>query len=125
MPQVIAGRYQIKEPIGSGGMGTVYRGIDKRTHQTVAIKELKASRIDPEQVERFRREGEALRDLNHPNIIKLLDTLEHQGVHYLVMEYVPGGDLARLLEQGLLTIDKLLPLAIDLADALTRTHKLN
>lgn len=125
MSQLIAGRYQIEEQIGAGGMGVVYRAIDIRTQQPVAVKALNAARIDTEQVERFRREGEALRDLNHPNITRLLDTIVDENQHYLVMEYISGGDLNRLLQTGSLPVTKILSLAIDLADALTRAHKLN
>jgi predicted ATPase len=106
-------------------MGTVYRGTDTNTHQTIAIKQLKPHMAQPEMLERFRREGEALRGLNHPNIVKMLDAVEDNGSHYLIMEYVAGGDLAALLKHGQLPLAHLLKLAIDLADALTRAHKLN
>lgn len=119
------GSYRILDELGAGGMGTVYRGTDSRNQQTVAIKQLKSELTEPEMIERFKREGEALRDLNHPNIVKLLDTLDHDGQYYLVMEYVPGGDLRTLLQKGQMPIKRVLRLAIDLADALTRAHKLD
>ena len=83
-------------------MGTVYRGLDSVTEQNVAIKQLKAHIAQPEMIERFRREGEALRDLNHPNIVKMLDAVEEDGHHYLIMEYIAGGDLTSLLSRGLM-----------------------
>ena len=67
----IANRYNILSEIGSGGMGTVYKAQDTHTKQTVAIKHLKSDLTSAEMIERFRREGEALRDLNHPNMVKL------------------------------------------------------
>ncbi len=124
-PTTLANRYLLQSELGAGGMGTVYRGMDTHTGQTVAVKQLRAELSQPDMIERFRREGQALRDLNHPNIVKLLDTLEHDGQHYLVMEYVPGGDLTRLIQQGRLPHERVVELALDLADALTRAHRLN
>jgi serine/threonine protein kinase len=125
MGQRIVNRYEIQAELGAGGMGTVFRGMDTQTAQTVAIKQLKKELAQPEMLERFRREGQALRDLNHPNIVKLLDALEFEGQKYLIMEYVPGGDLRQLLQNGKLPYQRCLNIAIDLADALTRAHRLN
>jgi serine/threonine protein kinase/predicted ATPase len=119
------GHYQLGNELGAGGMGTVYRGTDERTRDTVAIKRLKPEIATPETIERFRREGEALRDLNHPNIVKLLDMFEYEGQHYLVMDYVSGGDLSQLIATGDIPLETVLTLSIDLADALTRAHKLD
>ena len=117
--------YKIQATLGAGGMGTVYRGIDTRDESLVAIKQLKPELAQPEMIERFRREGQALRNLNHPNIVKLLDTIQEDGQHYLIMEYVSGGDLTALLYEERMPLEQLLAYAIDLADALTRAHKLN
>jgi len=122
----IGGHYQIGKELGAGGMGTVYRGTDTRTDTPVAIKQLKTEIATPETIERFRREGEALRELNHPNIVKMLDTFQHEGQHYLVMEFVSGGDLKDLIDgDDSLDIQQIVNMAIDLADALTRAHRLN
>lgn len=121
---IITGQYQISEKLGAGGMGTVYLGQDTRTGETVAIKQLKPELTAADLIERFKREGEALRDLNHPNIVKMLDAVEADDKHYLIMEYVSGGDLADLLKQGQMPVEQVLKLSIDLADALTRAHKL-
>ena len=114
--------------LGQGGMGNVYRGIDTQTGEPVAIKALKPEIVasNPDLVERFVREGEALRQLNHPNIVKLLAAAEQDNQHYLVMEFVDGGSLRDLIKQEKpLSISRILELALDLADALTRAHRLN
>ncbi|NIV46292.1 MAG: protein kinase, partial [Gammaproteobacteria bacterium] len=129
--KIIARRYTIADLktdlLGQGGMGTVYRGTDRQTETPVAIKVLKAavSAGDPDWVARFVREGEALRQLNHPNIVKLLAAEEKEGRHYLVMEYVAGGSLRQLLdEEGPLPVERVIEIGLDLADALTRAHRL-
>ena len=132
----INGRYTLDEIIGSGAMGTVYRGTDTQTGETVAIKALKPEIVkhSPDMVERFRREGEALRRLNHPNIVAMLTAVaqnndqdrDHVHDHYLIMEYVSGGDLRGLLQQQpQLPVEQALTIALDLADALTRAHRLD
>lgn len=124
---LISNRYEVFELIGAGGMGNVYKGKDIQTGQLVAIKHLKPEIVggNPELVERFAREGEMLRQLNHPNIVAVLASVEEVGNHYLVMEYVSGGSLKEALEQeGRLPLRRVLEIALDLADALTRTHRL-
>jgi serine/threonine protein kinase len=124
--RLIADRYQIEDELGAGGMGNVYRGLDTHTQQTVAIKQLKSEISQSEMIERFKREGEALRELNHPNIVKRLNNFEYDGHHYLVMEYVAGGDLKDLLQQEIkLDYNWCVNIAIDIADALTRAHRLD
>jgi non-specific serine/threonine protein kinase len=125
MGDVIADRYELIEKIGTGGMGVVYRALDTRTQQSVAVKKLKEDVSTPEMIERFRREGEALRQLNHPNIVRSIDSLELGQDHYLVFEYVPGGDLRKLLSQSRLSTERIMQIGLDLADALTRAHRLN
>ena len=113
--------------IGQGGVGSVYRGKDTTTNQPVAVKLLKRELTvgDPEMVTRFKLEGEALRQLNHPNIVKMLGADEVDGVNYLVMEYVSGGSLRDVLqEQSKLSLQRVLYIALDIADALTRAHRL-
>jgi predicted ATPase/Tfp pilus assembly protein PilF/predicted Ser/Thr protein kinase len=114
--------------LGQGGMGSVYLGVDKLSGDPVAIKALKSdvTRRNPDLVERFRREGETLRQLDHPNIVKMLGTSERDGVHYLIMEYVSGGSLRHLMDQQpRFSVQRALYIALDLADALTRAHRLN
>ena len=120
-------RYHLTERIGTGGMGTVYKGSDTLTGDLVAIKHLKPEAIasDPDLIRRFEREGEALRQLNHPNIVKVLATVREINDHFLIMEYMDGGDLAQVIHQETqLPIQQILTIAIELADALTRAHYL-
>lgn len=128
---LIGNRFQLGDSIGVGGMATVYRAIDTQTDETVAIKHLKREVIleDPGIVGRFEREGEALRRLNHPNIVKILGTIVEDDQHYVVMEYVGGGDLNDLIRQHrkdntTIPIERILEIALDLSDALTRAHRL-
>jgi serine/threonine-protein kinase len=121
-------RFQVTSELGQGGMGTVYGGVDTETGQLVAIKHLRPEKVAsrPDLVSRFAREAEALRSLNHPNIVKVLTTIQENNQHYLVMEYVGGGSLHELLEEEeRLSVARTLDIALDLADALTRAHRLN
>jgi serine/threonine protein kinase len=129
--QLIADRFEISDPekdlLGRGGMGDVYRATDTQAGEPVAVKALKSGIIalDPEIVTRFVREGQALRQLNHPNIVGMVAAVEEEGRHYLVMEYVEGGSLQDLLAaQGPLPSTRVVEIALDLADALTRAHRL-
>lgn len=121
----VAGRYLIRAELGAGAMGTVYQALDTQNNQVVAIKQLKPDIANPELIERFQREGEILRDLNHPNIVKMIDSITLGEEHYLIMEYVSGGDLAIILQDNQLPFERILKIAIELADALTRAHYLN
>ena len=96
MAQFIGNRFELYEEIGAGGMGTVSRGIDLQTGDAVAIKQLRAEVIakNPDLIQRFVREGEILRTLNHPNIVKMVAMVDDGGQQYLVMDYISGGSLA-------------------------------
>src|SRR5690606_32568576 len=90
------------------------------------IKQLRSDRLsDSESVARFLREGETLQQLNHPNIVRVLDSFEENGRRAIVMEYVPGGTLRQLLQhEGPLPLQQALQLALELADALSRAPHL-
>ncbi len=106
------GPYEIVAPIGSGGMGHVYRARDTRLDRTVAIKIVKE-----QFTERFEREYRAISALNHPRICTLHDIGTHEGVGYLVMEHVEGKPL-----KGPLPLAEALRTAIQIADALEAAH---
>jgi serine/threonine protein kinase len=119
---------KIGQMIGGGGMGYVYLGTDILTGETVAIKQLRVEMRGSmsAMVERFLREGEALRKLNHPNIVKVLATSDEGEQHYIVMEYIGGGSLADLLsKQQQLPVDRVVSLGLELSDALSRAHHLH
>ena len=119
-------QYVADEQLAVGGQGEVFRGRDRITDEPVIIKRIRGELVsDPEQVARFVREGEALRQLNHPNIVRMLDAFEHEGQHCIVMEYVPGGSLRDLLDaEQSMPVDQALEIALELADALSRAHHL-
>jgi serine/threonine protein kinase/tetratricopeptide (TPR) repeat protein len=125
--QLIANRFEIQDLLGRGGMGNVYRATDTQTGEIVAVKALNPEILarDPSLLERFVREGEALRQLNHPNIVRMFAAVEEDGHHYLVMEYVGGGSLQDLLATNeRLPNERVIQIALEVADALTRAHHL-
>src|SRR5215831_19250560 len=112
-PGTNLGPYDILAPIGAGGMGEVYRATDTRLGRQVAIKV--SSR---EFNDRFEREAKAISALNHPNICTLHDI----GPNYLVMEFVEGEMLSKIIERGPLPLDKALLYAVQIVDALAAAH---
>jgi serine/threonine protein kinase len=124
--QLIGQRYQVLERLGHGGMGVVYLGRDTKVDTPVAIKRLHENiTSDSQLLERFHREGNALRELNHPNIVKVFDMISHEGSDYLVMEYVESGSLDAIIRQKeRLPLEQALKIALELSDALTRAHHL-
>lgn len=127
MTAEVAGRYRIEETVGQGGMGVVYRATDLRTGETVALKQLRreATNAKPELIERFLREAAALRDLNHPNIVRAFETVIDSDDHYIVMDYIDGSDLGDFLRRyGRLPLNQTVRIGLELADALTRAHYL-
>jgi hypothetical protein len=100
------GRYTVIEPIGSGGMGQVYRARDQKLERVVAIKILSPGLVTGDEARRrFRKEALALAKLSHPHIAAVYDVGEQDGVDYLVMECVPGQTLAAKLKSGPLPIE--------------------
>jgi Tol biopolymer transport system component len=119
------GPYEIVEPIGTGGMGEVYRAIDRRLDRTVAVKVLPpAVAGDPERRTRFLREATAVSSLSHPHICVLHDIGNEGGTDFLVMEYLEGETLAQRLTRGPLTIDEVLKYGAQVADGLDKAHRL-
>jgi eukaryotic-like serine/threonine-protein kinase len=118
------GPYEIDGPIGSGGMGEVYRARDVRLDRAVAIKVLPpALASDPAFRDRFEREARTLSRLNHPNICTVHDVGTHEGVGYLVMEYLEGRTLADALKRGPMPAGEALRTAAQIADALIAAHR--
>jgi serine/threonine protein kinase/DNA-binding SARP family transcriptional activator len=123
-----AERFHTESLLSTGGFGEIYLGHDQLTGKEVAIKRLLPQLIAsrPEAIERFIREGQALEQLSHPNIVPMLAFYEHENSYNLVMEYLPGGTLRDLLErERSLEVDRALEIALELADALSRAHHLH
>ena len=98
MPPRVVGPYRVLDTLGSGGVGTVYRAIDRRTGESIALKMLSTGpALDPRAARRLAREFETLADLSHPNVVKVYDTGVHQGYPYLAMELVDGLTLREYL----------------------------
>jgi serine/threonine-protein kinase len=115
--------YRIIEKIGSGGMGVVYLAHDTKLDRDVAIKVLpEAFADDKERLARFEREARLLASLNHPNIATLFDLQESDGLHFLVLEFVPGETLAERIAKGPIPVDEALPFFKQIAEALEAAH---
>lgn len=123
--EVLGGKYSIVSEIGRGGMGIVYRGIQRSLGRTVAIKALSPHlAVSDEFVQRFRREAEALARLNQGNIVTIHD-FEREGEDYLlVMEFVDGRSLSDLMaERGRVPPGEAVSIAASVADALDAAHR--
>jgi predicted ATPase/serine/threonine protein kinase len=118
------GPYEILCPIGAGGMGEVYRARDTRLDRVVAIKVLPESfSQDPDVRARFEHEARAISKLSHPNICTIHDIGRHDGVDFIVLEFVEGSTLRHLLVEGVLPIRRVIPIAVQVADALAKAHE--
>ena len=119
------GPYEVVGPIGAGGMGEVYRARDTKLNRDVALKILsEAFASDPERLARFDREAKTLASLNHPNIAQIYGFEESGPIHALVMELVPGENLADRIARGAIPLDEALPIAQQIAEALEAAHEL-
>ena len=117
------GSYQILSLVGAGGMGEVYEAHDTQLGRNVAIKVLPPEFVhDSDRLSRFQREARMLASLSHPNIATIHGLEQSDGIHYLVMELVPGKTLAERLASGALGIDEAPKIAGQIAEALEAAH---
>ena len=121
-----AGRYEIIEELGRGGMGKVYRVEDKKIKEEVALKLIKPEiASDKKTVERFSNELKIARKIVHKNVARMFDLNEEKGTHYIIMEYVPGEDLKRLIRKvGQLSAGKTIFIAMQICEGLAEAHRL-
>lgn len=123
-PGTRLGSYEILAPLGSGGMGEVYRATDTKLGRDVALKVLPAEMgHDPERLARFRREAKALAQLDHPNIVTIYSVEECDGVNFLTMQLVAGTPLDRLIPAGGLPLNQIVEIASALGAALEAAHE--
>jgi len=127
MGETFAKRYQVIEDLGKGGMGRVYKVLDKEIHEVVALKILKPEIAEDERIiERFRNELKLARKISHKNICGMYHlSRDENDTHYITMEYVPGEDLKSLIRRiGPLTMGKAVFIGQQICQGLSEAHRL-
>lgn len=123
---IFAGRYEVIEQLGKGGMGKVYRVFDKKVEEEVALKLLSPDIArDEKTIARFRNELKFARRITHKNVCRMHDLSEEQGAPYITMEYVPGEDLKSLIRRiGKLPLGKAVHIIMQVCEGLAEAHRL-
>jgi len=121
-----AGRYEIIEELGKGGMGKVYRVEDKKINEEVALKLIKPEiAAEKKTIERFRNELKFAREISHRNVCRMYDLNEEEGMPYITMEYVTGEDLKSLVKRiGKIPVEKAVSIAKQVCEGLAEAHRI-
>jgi serine/threonine-protein kinase len=120
----VVSHYRLLNPLGSGGMGVVYKAEDTALGRTVALKFLSSQIVqDPKRVERFRDEARTASALNHPNICTIYEVGEQEGEMFIAMEYVEGRPLSDFLRDGGMAVETVLRYARQISGALEHAHE--
>jgi tetratricopeptide (TPR) repeat protein/predicted Ser/Thr protein kinase/TolB-like protein len=121
-----AGRYQIIEELGKGGMGKVYRALDSKIDEEVALKLIKPEiAADRKTLERFSQELRIVRKIVHKNVGRMYELMEDDGAHFITMEFIPGQDLRGLIRQsGQLAPGTAVSIARQVGEGLSEAHRL-
>lgn len=123
--EVLADRYRLLEVIGKGGFARVWQAFDRESCRLVAVKVLhRESGDDARRLERFLRGAREMKELEHPNIVRVLDDpAEYNGFHYFVMDYLPGGDLFQAISNGVIVQAAALKTILSVGSALEYAHR--
>jgi serine/threonine-protein kinase len=123
---LFANRYEIIEELGEGGMGKVFKALDTKIDEKIALKILKPEvASDKKTIERFTNELKLARKIRHENVCQMFDINEEDGIHYITMEYVPGEDLKSFIKRSKqLSFSKAVSLSIQICEGLAEAHKI-
>ncbi|MCJ7679287.1 MAG: serine/threonine protein kinase, partial [Candidatus Aminicenantes bacterium] len=121
-----AGRYHVIEKLGKGGMGKVYRVLDNELNEEIALKLIRPEIAgDKKTIERFKSELKLARKISHRNVGRMFELLDNEGLRYITMEYVPGGDLKKFIRRsGALNTGKAVSIAKQICEGLSEAHNL-
>jgi len=123
---IFASRYEVIEELGKGGMGKVYKVLDKEVNEKIALKLLNPEiAADEKTIDRFRNELKFARKIGHRNVCRMYDLSREEGTHYITMEYVPGEDLkSTIIRVGQLSVGKATFIAKQVCEGLAEAHRL-
>ncbi|MCA9883212.1 MAG: protein kinase [Anaerolineae bacterium] len=122
---ILNGRYELQAQQGSGGMSVIYKALDRELQRIVAVKILRPSLTqDPSFLEKFRNEARSVANLSHPNIVTVHDVGSDGSAYYIVMEFVEGQDLKKIIKaRGALSVDRVVDLAIQICNGIGYAHR--
>lgn len=123
---IFADRYQIIDELGRGGMGKIYKALDKEIDIKIALKLIKPEiAANKKTIERFKNELKVAREISHKNICRMYDLNYEGGSYYITMEYIRGDDLKKILSQmGQLSVGQTVPMAKQICEGLMEAHRL-